>query len=131
MSRLLHWVPAIGYMAGIFAVSSIPDLGPLPGGVSDKSAHAVAYAGLGMVVLAALARWRLDEVTPRRAVLAIVISTLYGMSDEWHQSFVPGRSPEWGDVLADGIGAMLGVGLVSAVAKLRAQYAERRVKKAG
>ncbi|MBA3231554.1 MAG: VanZ family protein [Acidobacteria bacterium] len=107
-------------MAAIFVASSLPDLGPLPGDVSDKSAHSVAYAGLGVLVLYALARGRLEGVTWRRAVLAVAISILYGMSDEWHQSFVPGRTADWADVLADAVGAALGVTLVGAVIALRA-----------
>ena len=33
------------------------------------------------------------------------LGVLYGVSDEWHQSFVPGRTAEWGDVRANAIGA--------------------------
>jgi VanZ family protein len=117
---LLYWLPAVLYMAAIFVASSIPDLGPLPGDVSDKSAHTVAYAGLGVLVLYAVAQGRIDAVTWRRALLAVAISILYGMSDEWHQSFVPGRTAEWADVLANAVGAVLGVTLVGAVAALRA-----------
>jgi VanZ family protein len=115
---LLYWIPALLYMAAIFVVSSIPDLGPLPAGVSDKSAHTVAYAGLGILLLFALTQGRPARVTLRRAVIAVALASVYGMSDEWHQSFVPGRSAEWADVLADVLGATLGVALAVAVAKL-------------
>lgn len=37
----------------------------------------------------------------------VVFSSLYGLSDEIHQAFVPGRSPEWGDWLADTAGALI------------------------
>jgi VanZ family protein len=105
-------------MAGIFVVSSIPDLGPLPGGVSDKSGHTLAYAGLGVLLLFALAQGRVDGVTLRRAALAVVLATAYGITDEWHQSFVPGRSPEVADVIADAVGAALGVTLAVLLARL-------------
>ncbi|HVR44874.1 MAG TPA: VanZ family protein, partial [Thermoanaerobaculia bacterium] len=98
-------------MAGIFVASSIPDVGPLPGGVSDKSAHTLVYAGLSVLVLFALARGRASEVTMRRCLLAAVVAAVYGMTDEWHQSFVPGRTAEWGDVRANATGAALGAGL--------------------
>lgn len=118
--RLLLWLPAVVYMAAIFVASSIPDLGPLPGGVSDKSWHSLAYAGLGVLVLLPLARGRLSGVTWRRALLATALATLYGISDELHQSFVPGRSAELLDVAADGAGAAAGVALVGLAAAARA-----------
>jgi VanZ family protein len=120
---LLYWVPAILYMAGIFVVSSIPDLGPLPGGVSDKSGHGVAYAGLGILMLFALVRGRADRVTFRRAAIAVALATAYGVTDEWHQFFVPGRSAEVADVVADAVGATLGVALAAALARLRTRAA--------
>lgn len=90
----IYWIPALLYMAGIFIASSVPDLGALPGGVSDKSAHTLAYAGLSVAVLYALARGQVRGVTAGRATVAFVIATAYGMTDEWHQSFVPGRTTE-------------------------------------
>jgi VanZ family protein len=96
-------------MAFIFAASSIPDLGPLPGGLSDKSGHSIGYALLGALLLRALARGSLRGVTWRSGLVSIAFATLYGVSDEFHQSFVPGRSPDRYDVLADCIGAALAV----------------------
>ncbi len=99
-------------MAVIFAASSIPNLGPLPGGVSASFGHSIGYALLGVLLLRALARGRLSGVTWGRALAAIALATLYGVSDEAHQSFVPGRSPDRFDVLADCVGAALAVMLV-------------------
>ncbi|MGH8657315.1 MAG: VanZ family protein [Gammaproteobacteria bacterium] len=42
-------------------------------------------------------------------VVVLTVTILYGISDEFHQSFVPGRQPSWYDVLADGLGGLLGV----------------------
>jgi VanZ family protein len=123
---VLYWLPALVYMAGIFIASSIPDVGPLPGGVSDKSAHTLAYAGLGVLVMYALARGESKGVTLPRCLLAILAATLYGMSDEWHQSFVPGRTAEWGDVRANAIGAVLGVTLAAAAAAARERITARK-----
>ena len=99
-------------MAIIFAASSIPNLGQLPGGISDKSCHTIGYALLAGLFLRAFARGRLREVTWRRASAAIIVATLYGVSDEFHQVFVPGRSADRYDVLADCIGATLGVAVL-------------------
>jgi VanZ family protein len=106
-------------MAVIFAVSSISDIGPLPGGVSDTSGHSIGYALLGALLLRALAGGRMNGVTWGRALSAIVLATLYGLSDEFHQSFVPGRSPDRHDVMADFIGAVAAVALVGGVAAAR------------
>lgn len=99
------WAPVALQMAVIFGASSIPDLGALPGGMSDKSGHSIGYALLAALLLRALARGRLSGVTWRAALAAVVLATLYGASDEFHQLFVPGRSSDRYDVLADGLGA--------------------------
>jgi VanZ like family len=108
-SPLWLWGPVVLQMAIIFAVSSIPNLGQLPGGISDKSGHSIGYALLAGLFLRAVARGRLRDVTWRRAAAAIIVATLYGVSDEFHQVFVPGRTADRYDVLADCIGATLGV----------------------
>jgi VanZ family protein len=47
----------------------------------------------------------------RAAVIAVALATGYGATDEFHQSFVPGRGPAFSDVLIDLVGASLGVGV--------------------
>ncbi len=103
------WGPVALQMALIFAASSIPDLQGLPGGMSDKSGHGLGYALLGAVLLRALAGGRIVGITWGRAAAAIALATLYGASDEIHQAFVPGRSPDAFDVLADCLGAVAAV----------------------
>ena len=105
---LLRSIPALLYMAGIFAASSVPDLGELPA-MSDKSWHALAYSGLGALVAFALAEGRPLRLSWGRALVAVAIATVYGATDEWHQSFVPGRAADAADLLADAIGAAAGV----------------------
>lgn len=103
------WGPVVLQMAIIFAASSIPNLGPLPGGISATSGHSIGYAILAGLLLRALAGGRFSGVTWRRACAAIILATAYGASDEFHQSFVPGRYADRHDVLADCTGAALGV----------------------
>jgi VanZ family protein len=117
---MLLWLPSIVYMVAIFIVSSISDVGPMPGGVSDKSLHMLSYAVLGVLLLGPLAGGGLSGVSWKRAFAAIALATLYGVSDEFHQSFVPGRSSEILDVVADAIGAASGVALVGLLAGARA-----------
>jgi VanZ family protein len=95
----------------IFAASSIPNLTRLPGDISDKSGHSIGYAMLGGLILRAFAGGRLSGVTWTRCLAAIVLATLYGVSDECHQLFVPGRSADRYDVLADAVGASIGSAL--------------------
>ena len=71
------------------------------------------------MLLRALARGRLSGVTWRRALAAVLVATLYGISDEAHQAFVPGRYPDRFDVLADCVGATLAVTLALAAAHAR------------
>jgi VanZ family protein len=100
------WLTVVAYMALIFGLSSISQTPAFVGGV-DKYLHAVLYAGLAALLVRALAGgWR------RRVTLGIVVATIaiaaaYGVSDEFHQSFVPRRSVEAMDVMADTIGAAL------------------------
>ncbi|HZJ10327.1 MAG TPA: VanZ family protein [Trueperaceae bacterium] len=91
-SAVLFWQSASSGDGSLFAL--------LPAG-SDKVAHAFAYLVLGG--LAALA-------TGSRAGGAL-LAVLYGISDEIHQSFVPGRTPELWDLVADASGALVGAWL--------------------
>jgi len=113
------WGPVVLQMAVIFGASSIPRMGRLPGGVTDWAGHAIGYGMLGALLLRALAGGRLSGVTGRRALAAILLATLYGASDETHQWFVPGRSPDRFDVLADCLGAALAVAAGVAAARAR------------
>jgi VanZ family protein len=106
-------------MAVIFGASSIPRLGRLPGGVTDWVGHSIGYGLLGALLLRALAGGRLSGVTGRRALAAVLLATLYGVSDEAHQWFVPGRSPDRLDVLADCLGAAVAVTAGVAAARVR------------
>lgn len=107
---LWYWGPVIAYMAVIFLGSSASTLPDLPGGISDKIAHAGEYAVLGFVLVRALAGKRWLSLTAPYAIAAVALAALYGMSDEFHQSFVPHRDVELGDVIADTAGAFVSVG---------------------
>ena len=110
--RLLWvWGPAAGLMAAIFFVSGTPSPPRLPGSVSDVTAHFLAYAVLGGALLRGVAGAAWDRVNARGAVVAAVLAAAYGLTDEFHQSFVPGRTPELRDVAADALGAAAGAAL--------------------
>lgn len=119
MNRLFLWGPVVAMMLFIFAASSVPDLPAPPGGITDKVAHSLVYAVLAVLILRALTGGRMAGVTLRRALAALALTTLYGVTDEIHQSLVPGRTPELLDVLADARGAALGLLATLIVAALQ------------
>lgn len=103
------WGPAVLWMAVLFHLSSQPDLG-LAGGVPDWLTHGTAY----LILAALLCRARAGGLRPLSApgaVLSACLATAYGVSDEYHQSFVPGRQASAADVFKDLGGAALGAWL--------------------
>jgi VanZ family protein len=93
-------------MAAIFYVSSLPDPA-IPSG-TDKPLHWVAYLGLAVIVIRALAGGLPGPIDVWIAAVAMLITVGYAVTDEVHQMFVPGRSAEMSDLLADAAGAITG-----------------------
>ena len=105
----LYWLPVIVYCAAIFIKSSFPTSQRIPDWRNiDKMLHMAAYAILGALFFRALATGRFSNSLKIAAILSILFSSLYGVSDEIHQAFVPGRSPEAADTLANFAGSVLG-----------------------
>ena len=104
------WGPVVVYMALIFVLSARPDA-PLPSQLSDKQGHSIGYAGLAVVVGRALAGGVPSGATLPVAAGAWAIAVAYAAGDEWHQSFVPGRSADLHDWYADAAGALAGAGV--------------------
>ena len=96
-------------MAAIFYVSGL-QIAPLPDEVSDKTGHFVAYGGLALLSVRAVAGGLPRRVTWSIALLALAIAGGYGMFDELHQMLVPGRSADIADWFADMTGAVIGIG---------------------
>jgi len=92
-------------MAAIFAASSVSNP-PMPAAVSDASLHAAVYAGLTLLLVRAFAGARWSGVTPRTLALAWLVAVGYGVTDEWHQSFVPQRFADSRDIAANAAGAL-------------------------
>jgi VanZ family protein len=114
----LLWGPVLLVMGLIFFFSSLPDPGGPPGGISDKTAHVLIYAALGASLVRALAGGRITAMTVTRILLAAALGTLYGISDEIHQHFVPPRTPDILDVVADSVGAFVGASVMTVVGRL-------------
>ena len=108
MTRTLWlWGPVALYMAFIFYGSSRPDV-PMPPGLFDKPAHLLAYALLGVLFVRALAGGLIARISAATALLAVALTTAYGVTDEIHQMFVPGRYADGMDVIADASGGAVG-----------------------
>jgi len=101
------WGPVVLWAAAIFAASSRSDTG-LAGRVPDWLTHGLAYALLSLLLGRALAGGFGAPLGSGAAVLAVALATAYGVSDELHQSFVPGRDASAADVLKDLAGAAAG-----------------------
>jgi VanZ family protein len=112
-------------MGVIFWFSSIPG-GSVPGRFAVVG-HLGEYAILGALLTVALRssgmRWRVA------ALLALAIASVYGISDELHQLFTPGRTCDPVDWLTDTAGAALGIAAVWALSRVvggsRSRNAER------
>jgi VanZ family protein len=106
-SRIARWLAVASWMALIFFFSSQSQLPSPPDPWADllfkKGAHFTVYAVLAMLFRRALplGRWIW--------ALSWILTMLYAASDEWHQSFVPGRHPQLTDVLIDACGATTGL----------------------
>ena len=103
----MHWLPALLYMGVIFILSSQSQL-PVPYDFpeSDKVFHLLLYSPLGFIIAYALSRS--TRGAKHLIFLAAFLAFLYGLTDEIHQHFVPGRSASALDLMADGMGAVIG-----------------------
>lgn len=109
-----RWGAVAAWAVVIFAASSLPGSG-LPGGYSVE-AHFVEYFVLGWLLFGAL---KADRETATAVALTILIASVYAVTDEVHQSFVPMRVPDWRDWLTDTVGAAAGAGGAALFAWLR------------
>lgn len=125
--RIWLWGPAVALMGLIFWLSSQPVLPAPPSFLDDKRIHSITYGALTLLLGRALANGRWLGLTPRRVAMAVVIAVLYGVSDEYHQSFVPGRMPDIADVYADATGASSAGLLLWACGIIAARRTARRV----
>ena len=118
----LRWLPMVLVMGTIFFLSHqpgdslhLPDITDL-----DKLLHGLAYGVLAASVLLALPPSRCRQRPLRTGAGVVFFCFLYGISDEFHQSFIPGRCPSAADLVADTLGAALVVTVILTAARCRA-----------
>ncbi len=108
MVKLLDFLGLLFFGMVIYWLSAQPSL-PTPMWFphQDKLYHVVVYFILGLLL------WRFTRHFIKSpiilAAVSIALGSLYGATDEWHQSFVEGRDADWLDWLADTAGVSLAV----------------------
>ena len=105
------WLPVFAWMGAVFIGSSIGSLPRVGDEATDgfvhRAAHVIEFAALGALTLRALSKGQ--PVTKREMIVTLIVVALYGVSDEIHQRFTPGRSSEGTSVLFDVAGGLIGV----------------------
>ncbi|MEE9217084.1 MAG: VanZ family protein [Anaerolineales bacterium] len=114
IERLMRWIPALVMMTAIFMLSALPasklpTFGPYDVYVK-KISHAIGYGLLGVSYYYALPT-RLPRLV--RWSMAFGLSLGFAVSDEFHQSYVDGRTASVRDVAIDAMGAFLALFLAA------------------
>jgi VanZ family protein len=101
----IYWVIALLYMGLIFLFSSFPPPIELPSfSLADKLAHLLQYGLLASLIYFALKK---AQANFHPILVAFLIASLYGVSDEIHQYFVAGRDADVLDAVADAVGSFV------------------------
>ncbi len=110
----IAWTLIIIYASLIFYLSSLshpPQPVKVTGGfwleVLTKTEHAIEYAIFGILLFSGFRS--IKETRNKAAYYAFLLASLYGASDEIHQSFVPYRVCDVTDMLTDAAGALAGI----------------------
>jgi VanZ family protein len=109
--RITLWAIVIAWATAIFLVSSVPG-SDLPGFLPPEIGHLGEYFIFGGLLYLAL---RVDLKPNRALVLAVVLASAYGVTDEFHQRFVVMRTPDVYDWVLDTIAALAGAWLALVV----------------
>ena len=107
-------MPALLFAVAIFLGSSIPgpEMPKLVLSVPDKILHVCEYSLFAFLICRAVKNQNHMQGIARFAIIfTILCASAYAASDEFHQSFVPGRTMDVFDWLADTIGAFIGAGV--------------------
>ncbi|MBU1086030.1 MAG: VanZ family protein [Candidatus Omnitrophica bacterium] len=106
----LYWLPVISWAILIFILSSISrfpkQLEPVFS--VDKLAHTIEYAIFGFLWARAFSNSQTENFKKFFRILAIICVIVYGITDEWHQSFVLYRTASVMDLLYDSLGGIIG-----------------------
>ena len=118
--RVLLTLPSLVILVGIFIVSHQPriELPELSIWQMDKFLHIIAYFVLGCTLAMAVEGNFKGMKRNAKIWMVVIVGALYAIADEIHQSYVPGRSSDIFDIIADFIGIGLSVLLFNKIVGL-------------
>lgn len=106
---LKYWLPVIIYGALIFSLSSVPgEQIPQLFNAQDIVFHAIEYGIFAILVSRAVKAYYPSINFVRRFGWVFLVSILYAISDEFHQSFITNRDASVFDTIIDSVGAFIG-----------------------
>jgi VanZ family protein len=106
-------IPLVIYWLILFILTTLPGNEAISIGVNDKIEHFGAYGLLsGILYLNLFFQKKFTLLNKFPATFTLLVASIYGMVDELHQIFVPGRTADVRDWLADFIGSLLAVLIV-------------------
>lgn len=115
MSR--RWLPTALWAVVILVLTSVPTPAGPPGGLGiDKAVHLVLYAILGWLAIRAASG---RSIRARTVMWTLAAVALFAVVDEIHQVFIPWRTGDLGDWVADVTGGALGIAFAAATAARR------------
>ena len=92
-----------------------------------KVAHFSIYTLVGLLLMGLLSTYKIKENW--RMILSVLLGMIYAVSDEIHQSFIPGRTPQITDIYIDTLGVVLGVLLILLFIKIYDKYVTKILQK--
>ncbi len=101
MKNLKNWIPAFIIMAIIFGISAVPGKTINQAGLGRESYHIGGHFILFVFLCFAYFK------ATKNILLSFVLTVLYGISDEFHQTFTPNRSSGMFDIIVNSCGALL------------------------
>ena len=116
----LLWFLSIAWAAIIFWFSSMPGT-DVPSILPDYIPHFVEYAILGFLVWGAVRLTKKQQPAGLVSLWAVCITSIYAVSDEFHQSFIPGRTPDIKDWAVDTAAAIVAAAVMWSVKALRSR----------
>ena len=127
---LIYWVPMLVWMAGNFFTSSLTPMetgvltSRLPSLINEVSIHTGEFAVLSVLTFRVLRAYGSMQ-TSMLWIVTLMVSIIYGVTDELHQSFVPGRVPSWIDLGYDMLGALVGLITVELAIRSTSHFYDR------
>ena len=114
---LSAWAPVLVWAIVIFSFSALPT-SPVAeihwqDFIIKKSAHIIEYGVFAILLYRAFI---MSNLKKKKAILyAFLIAVLYGVTDEYHQSYTPGRDPKVRDIFFDSFGALMSLYFINKI----------------